>query len=120
MPSRNYNAIHFFGIVLSILFEFLGVLLFFGIVGYYIQTLFFKENFIVLVLFLFVGMGIGVYFMFQRAKKLSQIRIEDKEFNINSIFSNQEKQTEERIKKAQKEIEEYGKILEKRLKDHNK
>ncbi len=116
MPSKNYSAIYFFGIVLSILFEFLGVLFVFGVVGYYIQTFFFKENFIVLVLFLFFGMSTGIYFMFKRAKKLSHIQIEDKEFKINSLITNKEKETEERIKKVRKEIEEYEKILDKRLK----
>lgn len=118
--EKKYNVVHLFGIILSILFEFLGVLLFFGITGYYIQVYFFEHNFLVLVLFLFFGMIVGIYFMYKRSKRLRNIEIEDKEFRVKNFLTDRDKETQERIKKVQSELKEFGKFLDEKLKDKNK
>lgn len=117
--KKKYNVVQLFGIILSILFEFLGVLLFFGISGYYIQVNFFEQNYLVLILFLFFGMVVGIYFMYKRSKKLTNVEIEDKEYRIKDFLTNRDKETQERIEKVQSELREFGKFIDEKL-DKNK
>ncbi|MFN4151811.1 MAG: hypothetical protein ACK4IX_12795, partial [Candidatus Sericytochromatia bacterium] len=92
------------------------VLFLFGLFGYYIQTQFFNENFIVLILSLFFGMMIGIYFMYNRAKKLSNIKVEEEKIQFKNILTSKEKKTQDRIQKIQKEIQDYGNFLDSKLK----
>ncbi|GIX43066.1 MAG: hypothetical protein KatS3mg129_2799 [Leptospiraceae bacterium] len=119
LKEKEIHPIQFMGIILAIVFEFLGFLLFFGIVGYLIQYHFFQDNPLVLILSMFVGMMIGIYYMYNRAKNLSKIRISKlKKESINQFFYNREKQTKERIEKTRKEIEDTKEKLDKYFKKY--
>ncbi len=108
------------GIIFAIVFEFLGFLLFFGIVGYFVQKKLFDDNPLILIISLFVGMMVGIYYMYNRTRNISKIRIAKlKKESMNQVFLNREKETKERIEKTKKEIEHYTKKMDRYFKDND-
>jgi F0F1-type ATP synthase assembly protein I len=113
MPQQEITPIQFMGIIFAIVFEFLGFLLFFGIVGYLVQKKLFDDNPMVLTISIFIGMMVGIYYMYNRTKNISKIRIAKlKKESMNQIFFNREKETKERIEKTKKEIKDYTKKMD--------
>jgi len=119
IDKKEIPPIQFIGIITAIVFEFLGFLLFFGIIGYFVGHHWFKDNSLILIFSLFIGMMIGIYYMYKRAKSLSQISISKiKKESLSTFFIDREKQTKERIEKTKKDIEESQKKLNKYLKKY--
>lgn len=119
IDKKEIHPIQFIGIITAIVFEFLGFLLFFGIIGYFVEHQWFKDNSLILIFSLFIGMMIGIYYMYKRAKSLSQISISKiKKESFSTFFIDREKQTKERIEKTKKDIEESQKKLNKYLKKY--
>jgi F0F1-type ATP synthase assembly protein I len=120
MPQQEITPIQFMGIIFAIVFEFLGFLLFFGIVGYLVQKKLFDDNPMVLTISIFIGMMVGIYYMYNRTKNISKIRIAKlKKESMNQVFFNREKETKERIEKTKKEIKDYTKKMDQYFKKND-
>lgn len=105
--KKTVTLMQFTGMVLSIVFEFLGFLLFFALAGYLVQKYVISGSYVFPV-FLFLGFLTGMYFMVKRAGILVHYSLEDtRKQNDNSIFYSKEQKIRERIEKAKKSLQEF-------------
>ncbi len=108
---KQITIFQLMGIIFAIVFEFLGFLLFFGVVGYFLQ-LYFIDSPLVMVISIFTGLVIGIYYMYRRANELSSVQIKKENTSIDSVYKNEEL-TKNRIEQLKKELKEQESKMQK-------
>ncbi len=109
---KQITIFQLMGIIFAIVFEFLGFLLFFGVLGYFLQ-LYFIDHPLVMVISIFAGLMIGIYYMYRRANVLSSVQIKKEKSSIDSIVFKNEELTKNRIEQLKKEIKEQDNKMQK-------
>ncbi len=112
-PVKYFHPVKFIGMILSIVFEFIGFLLFFAFAGYFLMNQFYKENYLVFLIFIFMGFFSGIYYIYKRAKSLSEYKLLKE--NSSNIFR-KENSVEKKILEVRKELNEYDKLMQSRFK----
>lgn len=119
--TKEISVVQFTGLIFATIFEFLGFLFFFAVMGYYIQNYFFKDNFIILTLFIFLGLIVGLLYMYKKVRFLSSVKVSNTvKKTIGNIFFAREKETQKRIQNVREDLREYEKKMEELLKKYEK